>query len=212
MHPKSTKTPSGSPGRRRPSAARARILATADRLFYDNGIRAVGVHRVVEEAEVTRVTLYRHFPSKDDLVQAYLMDRAAENERLITAIIDQHPDDPRQALRAMCELVAAGGFATEYRGCAFINAAAEHGDRDHPARTVVTRHRQWVTAAMAGLLEQAGHPTAAATAEMLMMLRTGAVVSAALDDADDVDVNFLRACALLLDATLAPPGQVRAES
>lgn len=198
MHPKSVRN---EPGRGRPSAARARILATADRLFYDNGIRAVGVHRVVDEAAVTRVTLYRHFPSKDDLVHAYLLNRATENERSITAIIDEHPDSPREALRAMCQLVAAGGFADEYRGCAFINAAAEHGDPAHPARMIATRHRRWVTAAMAALLERAGHPQATATAEMLMMLRTGAVVSAALDGVAEVDHYFLQACTIVLDAT-----------
>src|SRR6476620_9201387 len=82
----------------RPSAARERILATADRLFYNDGIHAVGIQRVVAEAAVTRVTLYRHFPSKDDLISAYLERRAAYDHDQIDGIIAAHPDDPRRAL------------------------------------------------------------------------------------------------------------------
>ena len=187
----STRTGSVVPSR--PSAARARILATADRLFYTEGIRSVGVHRLVEEAAVTRVTLYRHFPSKDDLVVTYLADRAAANEQAISAMMAEHADDPRSALRGMAEMVSAGNFANEWRGCAFINAAAEEFEADHPARAVAHRHRAWIIATTADLLRELGHPTPAATAQILMMLRTGAVVGASLDDPTDLSANFLLA-------------------
>ncbi|SDO22214.1 DNA-binding transcriptional regulator, AcrR family [Nakamurella panacisegetis] len=177
----------------RPSAARSRILTTADRLFYEEGIRSVGVHRVVDESAVTRVTLYRHFPSKDDLVVAYLQNRAAANEAAITAMLAEHAGDPRAGLRGMAEMVAAGGFADEHNGCAFINASAEHLDRSHPARAVATRHRKWIIDRTADLLRELGHPTPEAMAQILMMLRTGAVVGASLDDSPGIETNFLRA-------------------
>src|SRR3954469_21253133 len=82
----------------RSSAARERILATADRLFYNEGIHAVGIQRVIAESSVTRVTLYRHFPSKDDLISAYLELRAEYDRAQVGGIIQAHPDDPRQAL------------------------------------------------------------------------------------------------------------------
>ena len=177
----------------RPSAARSRILATADRLFYEEGIRRVGIHRVVDESAVTRVTLYRHFPSKDDLVVAYLENRAAANESAITSVLAQHRDDPRAALRSMAEMVAAGGFADEHNGCAFINASAEHLERGHPARAVATRHRKWIIDRTTELLRELGHPVPEVLAQMLMMLRTGAVVGASLDDSPGIEANFLRA-------------------
>src|SRR6476620_5154480 len=80
------------------SEARERILATADRLFYNEGIHAVGIQRVIAESSVTRVTLYRHFPSKDDLIAAYLERRAEYDRAQVGGIIEAHPDDPRQAL------------------------------------------------------------------------------------------------------------------
>src|SRR3954463_6608404 len=109
----------------RPSEARERILQTADRLFYDEGIHAVGIQRIVEESAVTRVTLYRHFPSKDDLVAAYLDRRAAYDHAQIDGIIEAHPDDPRRALTEMATALTRDDFAAVQRGCPFINASAE---------------------------------------------------------------------------------------
>jgi AcrR family transcriptional regulator len=190
------------PATRRPSPARTRILATAGRLFYNESIRSVGIHRLIEEAAVTRVTLYRHFPSKDDLVVAYLEDRAADNERAIEAMLAHHRDDPQAALRGMAEMVSANGFAQEYRGCAFINAAAEQFEPGHPVRAVAGRHRAWIIRTTARLLRELGHPAPAATAQILMMLRTGAVVGASLDDPTGMVTNFLRAWDTIVAAPL----------
>ena len=174
----------------RPSAARERILSAVDRLFYREGIRAVGIDRIVVEAQVTRVTLYRHFASKDDLVTAYLDDRAARGEELLGAVAARY-DDPVEALLAIGRQLADEGFEAEYRGCAFINAAAEFADPEHPARATVARHRAWVRGQAAGLLAEAGRPHPERTAEVLLMVRTGAVVANSLDGSPDVDTTFL---------------------
>jgi len=96
---------------RRPSAARASILAAADRLFYAEGIRAVGVDRVVSEAQVTRVTFYRHFPSKDDLIAAYLQQRLHRDQGQLAQLRREHPDDPLAVLSGIdpAELIRAIG-------------------------------------------------------------------------------------------------------
>src|SRR6187402_72490 len=91
---------------RRPSAARASILAAADRLFYAEGIRAVGVDRVVSEAQVTRVTFYRHFPSKDDLIAAYLQQRLHRDQEQLAQLRREHPDDPLAVLSGLVEALA----------------------------------------------------------------------------------------------------------
>jgi AcrR family transcriptional regulator len=179
------------PADARPSAARRRILAAVDRLFYREGIRAVGIDRIVDEAQVTRVTLYRHFGSKDDLVTAYLDERAARGEQQLGELAARY-DDPVQALLAIGRLLADEGFEAEYRGCAFINAAAEFSDPAHPARATVTRHRAWVRGQTAELLAEAGRPHPERTAEVLLMVRTGAVVANSLDGSPDVDQTFLR--------------------
>jgi len=177
----------------RPSKARARILSTADRLFYAEGIRAVGVQRVIKEAEVTRVTFYRHFPSKDELVVAYLRGRARQGELDITAVVEETPDDPFAALQALGKLVATETLASECRGCPFVNSSAEYGDPEHPARKVGTDHRSWINATTEALLDGCGHPNPAECAELLLILRTGAVVGSSLDNSDAIGPVFLKA-------------------
>jgi AcrR family transcriptional regulator len=193
----------GAPAVARPSAARDRILDTVDRLFYSEGIRAVGVHRVVEESRVTRVTLYRHFPTKDDLVVAYLRRRAEGDRQQVEQVLATHVGDPRGALRALARVLVETGFETMHRGCPFINAAAEFSDVRHPARRVVTEHRTWFTGVLEDVLRQWGDPRASVNARLLMMLRTGAVVAAALDETPKPAGDFLDAVDRILDEAAA---------
>ena len=163
-------------------SARERILTTADRLFYSHGVQAVGIQWVIEESQVTRVTLYRHFPSKDDLVLAYLDRRGQQARAAVQALIDKHPGDPREALHAWAVAFAEDGVIDEYRGCAFVNAAAEYGQPDHPVRVMAVAQRQWVNETTEALLRQAGHPDPAAAARTLLALRTGYLISASLEE------------------------------
>jgi AcrR family transcriptional regulator len=174
----------------RTSQARERILLTADRLFYNEGIHAVGIQRIVAESAVTRVTLYRHFPSKDDLISAYLDRRAAYDHRQVDSIIDAHPDDPHRALVELATALTRDDFAAMQRGCPFINASAEFTG-SHPARVHAREIRSWVTGRVQQLLERLEHRDPRTTAEQLMMVRTGAVVSGALDDNAHLNDDFL---------------------
>ena len=182
----------------RPSPARERILATADRLFYDEGIHAVGIQRIIEEAGVTRVTLYRHFPSKDDLVSAYLGHRARFDHAQVQGIVDAHPDDPRSALSELATALTRDDFGAVQRGCPFINASAEFTG-SHPARVHAHEIRRWVTARIEELLERVGHRDPRAAAQQLMMVRTGAVVSGALDTNERLTQDFLECWEKLVD-------------
>ena len=190
------------PGRpKRGSAARERILATADRLFYDEGIQAVGIQRIIVEAGVTRVTLYRHFPSKDDLVAAYLERRAAHDHAQVDGIIEAHRDDPRGALTELATALTRDDFGSMRRGCPFINASAEFTGT-HVARVKAREIRQWVTGRIAELLRALDHAEPRATAEQLMMVRTGAVVSGSLDANEHLGEDFVRCWERLIDAGL----------
>jgi AcrR family transcriptional regulator len=182
----------------RRSEARERILETADRLFYNEGIHAVGVQRVVAEASVTRVTLYRHFPSKDALVSAYLSRREDYDRDQVNGIIEAHPDDPRQALTELATALTRDDFGAMRRGCPFINASAEF-TRPHPALTHAHDHRRWVTDRVEELLRRLDHTDPRGAAEQLMMVRTGAVVSGALDGNVQLSADFLSCWEKLID-------------
>jgi AcrR family transcriptional regulator len=177
----------------RRSAARDRILAAADRLFYSEGIHSVGVHRLVEESAVTRVTFYRHFPSKDDLIAGYLEDRARRARRRITRVIEDSNGDARAALMALGRVFTSETFAAEYRGCPFINASAEFAAPGHPARVLAAAQRAWIAGTIERLLRDMGHRAPASTARQLLMLQTGAVFGVAIDDTPGLADIFLEA-------------------
>lgn len=177
----------------KPSAARARILAAADRLFYNEGIRAVGVDRVVAESEVTRVTFYRHFPSKDDLIVAYLSARSQREHEQLAAARAAMTGDPRAVLRAIVSAIVAESCAPGFRGCPYINAAAEYADREHPVRKVVSEHRAWFKQQMAELMAELDHPQADSAADQMVLLRDGAMVGGYLSDPGSVSRALLEA-------------------
>ena len=168
---------------RRPSAARERILATAGQLFYATGIRAVGVDRVIAESQVARMTFFRHFPTKDQLVVAFLESQAAAGRAELLDRWDR--EGPRGVLAAVVEGARTVPGTDGFRGCEFINTAAEFCDPDHPVRRVVDQHRAWIRDQLAAALTELGHPTPHPTAEVLLMLRTGAIVASSLEGLDD---------------------------
>lgn len=180
----------------RASAARERLLRTASELFYAEGIRAVGVDRVIEAAGITRATFYRHFPSKDDLVVAYL--RAVHDA--VRAGAGDRPGEARlrRVVGSMSEMVCAPGF----RGCSFINAAAEFADPQSPVHRAVADYRTWLTGVYVADLAGAGHPDPTGAAAHLMMLRDGAMVAGYLGDPQVARATLLRG----LDAILADAG------
>src|SRR5436309_7705153 len=116
---------------------RERILAVAANLFYRHGIRAVGVDAVAEAAGTNKMTLYRHFASKDDLVAEYLRRLAEKASGSWDKLAAQHPGDARAQLRAWLESMASHVGSGDQRGCPLANAAVELPEKDHPARRVI---------------------------------------------------------------------------
>ncbi len=161
------------------SPARRRVLDTAARLFYAEGIHTVGVDRIIAEAGAAKATFYHHFPSKDELVCAYL----TEQSELQRASADRlRGQDPTEALFMVFEVVGEIGCGPGFRGCAFVNAAAEYADPGHPVRLVVAEHRCWFRSLLRDLLIEAGHADAERTADLLVVLRDGLVVGGYLDE------------------------------
>ena len=159
---------------------RQRLLTAASELFYENGICATGVSAVAERAGVTKMTLYAHFPSKDDLVAAYLED----SDRRWRAFLEEKLsgyEDSRDRLLAVCDAYREYFTAREVRGCAFVNCAAEFPDPGHPARRVIARHKAGVRERIRELAAEAGAEDPATLAERLFVVLEGAYVTGALE-------------------------------
>jgi AcrR family transcriptional regulator len=174
-----------------------RLLATASRLFYNEGIHGVGVDRIVTEARVTRATFYRHYPSKDALVEAYLRATHAELETAVKQLIAD--DDPRAALEALLDFIGYNANLPNFRGCHFINAAAEYPDAASPVRGAVREHRQWFHSTVTELAARLGHPDPAQAGQILVLLRDGALAGAPLDDPESIRAGVRQAAARLFE-------------
>jgi AcrR family transcriptional regulator len=160
------------------SPARARILETATRLFYAEGVHAVGIDRIIAEAAVAKATFYHHFPSKDDLVHAYV---AEQSQRQRAAASQAPAGNPREALVAVFEDMCLFGTGSGYRGCPFVNVAAEYPDPAHPVRQTIDEHRRWVRGFYHHLLVASGDPDPDRTADILVLLKDGLFVGFDLD-------------------------------
>jgi len=159
---------------------RERLLAAASRLFYREGINGVGVDRILEEAGVTRATMYRHFAGKEALVAAYLESEDA-TLRGYFADAEAEGGTPTELLGRVIDTIAIDIKSYHTRGCPFINAAAEFPDADSPVRRIVTAHRTWFRQALAELARAAGLPDPDAAAASLVLLRDAALVGGYLD-------------------------------
>src|SRR3954470_11059743 len=120
---------------------RQRILDAADDLFLKQGIRGVGVEAIAEAAGTNKMTLYRHFASKDELIAEWARGLVAQKEALWDELRAKYPDDPQQQLIEWSERVAAKLAEMERRGSMLANALAELPDKNHPARRVIQAHK-----------------------------------------------------------------------
>src|SRR6266545_6414043 len=184
---------------RPPTAARERILEAATRLFQRDGFRAVGIDTIIAEAGVAKMTLYAHFPSKDDLIVAYL-ERANEQfwEWLDGASADV--DDPRERLVAMFGAVGELANSPQCLGCTFQGTAAEFPDPEHPGHRVALAHKRSVLARLRGLAEDAGLRAPEALAEQLLLLMDGAWVAARMFGPDNHGAQVAAAARALIEA------------
>ncbi|WP_232247769.1 TetR/AcrR family transcriptional regulator [Kitasatospora azatica] len=162
------------------SPARARVLEAATRLFYAEGIHAVGVDRIVTEAGVTRATFYRHFPGKEDLVRSYVQHWDAQVRAEVAAAFPTLTPD--QALGLFVARLSQEMCGPGFRGCPFINAAAEYPDPNHPVSLAIAEHRRWLHGTFEQVLRGLGLPDPERRADILLLLRDGAMVGAALGD------------------------------
>jgi len=184
---------------------RARILAVAEDLFYRHGIRAVGVDAIAEAAGTNKMTLYRHFGSKDDLVAAYLRQAAQEADGCWARLEQAHPGDARTQLRAWLEEMAQHVANADQRGCPLANAAVELPEKDHPARRVIEEFKVAQRAKLIQLCRIAGLSEPDMLADELHLLLEGARVTAQSVGSDGLGVRLVRMGEAMIAAHAAPP-------
>lgn len=182
---------------------RDRILDTASRLFYERGVRAVGVDLVVLEAAVAKTSLYRYFPTKDDLVVAFLEREDVEFWAQWDGVAVQFADDPAGELDAHMRWIGERLARSNYRGCPQINVAAEFAEQDHPARQVSRRHMQTLRGRLLDIVKRLNVPRAKQLAAQLAVLVNGAFVSSGLLGADEATGVLRAALKALLDGARA---------
>lgn len=158
-----------------------RILNAAARLFYRRGIRAVSVDEVAAEAAVTKVTVYKHYRAKDELLAACLH---ALDERFIswfTREVEASTEDPDQRLLAVFDVLDRWFHRRDFRGCAFINATVELANPEHVARSAVLAHKTRCRDYFRELAEAAGLPDADVVSDQWMLLTEGATITALVE-------------------------------
>src|SRR5215470_1428141 len=180
--------------------ARERILAAVDELFYRDGVRAVGVDAVIEHAGVNKMSLYRNFASKDELITAYLEDRNRQYWFWWDKVMERHAGNPRRQLLSLFEELQARVTRKGYRGCAFVNIATELSDPSHPARRVVTSNKRELKRRLCALAEAAGARSADALAGSLMLLVEGAYAGSQTCGLDGPTLALARTAQVLIDA------------
>jgi len=182
----------------RSAPAKARILDCADKLFYEDGIRTVGVDRLIAVSSVTKATFYKHFGAKDNLIVEYMTRRHHKVRENIEAVVANAPD-AETALRRLVQAVVTEIGAPGFRGCPFINAAAEFADPMHPVRQVVAMHREWYIDLVTELLRDAGHPVPGDAADEFLLARDGALAGGYAGDAIAASAAVNRVASRVLD-------------
>ena len=178
---------------------RDRILETAQDMFHKHGIKGVGVDAITEAAGTNKMTLYRHFPSKDELVAEYLRQEAGKADACWDQLEAAHPGDPLAQIRAWVKAMAVHVADCNERGCALANAAVELPEKEHPARAVIEEFNRRQRAALIRLGRSAGLTEPDMLADELHLMLEGARVTAQCVGSDGLGARLMR----MSDAVIA---------
>ena len=185
-------------------SARQRILETAGDLFYREGIRAVGVDTIIARSGVAKMSLYRNFASKDELVCAYLEEIGQAFWGWWGKAEARHPDDPKAQLKALFASLSRWIESPNFRGCPFINTAVEFRAPDHPGRAIVIGHKRAVRARLRDLATRAGASDPDRLAGHLQLLMEGAYVGGQTLASEGTGEAAASAADALIEAACAP--------
>lgn len=169
-------------GKKRASSdARTRIIETAERLFYAEGVRSVGIDRIIAEAEVAKMTLYNHFESKDDLILAVLEYRETEFDSFFQSAMERRVKKGGDRLKAFFGALKEWFDSPGFRGCSFINATVELADPKHPASRFASQHKCRFRDMLEEIVVESAGRRSAPLRDAISLLVEGAIVTAVME-------------------------------
>ena len=181
---------------------REKILMVANDLFYRHGVRAIGVDTIIAQSEVAKTTLYRYFPSKDDLVVAYLEINDRHYWRSFDEVVARSPNDPNQQLLAIFSWLDELIASPECYGCPFLMVASEFPEIDYPGHQVAIAHKQKLRDRIRELAELSAIELAAELSAILSLLIDGAYSQRRLLGTHENGVTLKKAAKIAIDAYL----------
>jgi len=158
------------------SSRREHLLATASELFYRHGCHTTGIDKILAEAGVAKMTLYKHFRSKDELILTAVSQSLAQRRAELETAIDSADVPPQKRLLRIYDVMADSMRQNQYRGCLAINVAVEYPDVEHPIHQVCARYKLTRRQHLARLADEAELPDPETLAEELQLLLEGATV------------------------------------
>jgi AcrR family transcriptional regulator len=182
---------------------REKILLVANDLFYRHGVRAIGVDTIIAQSEVAKTTLYRYFPSKDDLVVAYLEINDWHFWRLFDEVIDRSPQEPNQKLLAVFSWLDESIASPECYGCPFLMVAAEFPEIDYPGHQVAIAHKQKLRDRLTEMVRLLGIDLAEELSATLSLLIDGAYGQRRLLATHHNGISLKKAAKIAIDAYVA---------
>ncbi|GAC1031316.1 TetR family transcriptional regulator [Pseudomonas sp. No.21] len=180
------------------SSKRDQLIDTAIALFYRDGFHATGIDRILAESGVAKMTLYKHFKSKEELIEAALRQRLEPSRQLMAWALENL--SPTAAILAVFDGLHQLLHGSEFFGCAFVNAAAEFHDRDHPIHRVAAMHKANAEQHFRSALERLEVPEPERLARQLQYLMEGAITMAHMQGPAQQALEARDAAAVLLQA------------
>jgi AcrR family transcriptional regulator len=192
-----------------PAPPRDRIIAAAADLFLKHGIRGVGVEAIAEAAGTNKMTLYRHFPSKDELIAEWARGIVAKKEAEWDEMAAKHPNDPAGHLVEWSQRVAAKLAEMEKRGSMLANALAELPDADHPARRVIQAHKTRERKRVQKLCAEAGFQDPDFAANLFYLLLEGAHACVQCTGVKRIGDDLVRLVDLMVENSKDPESRLK---
>ncbi|NHV31116.1 TetR/AcrR family transcriptional regulator [Burkholderia sp. D-99] len=196
-----TTTRRGAPKRGEPSA-RERLVETAIELFYQHGIRAIGIDAVLERSGVSKSSLYRTFASKDELIAAFADEQNRRFWAWWDAIVAAHPGAPRRQIDALFDAIAGLIASPGFRGCPFVNLATEFPDRDHPGTVIACANKAEVRHRLHALCRALVVDDPVRLGNQLSLLMEGAYASAMTFGVADLKGELADGARRLIDSAI----------
>lgn len=181
-------------------SAKDRVLEVAEELFYREGIRAVGVDTIIARSGVAKMSLYRNFPSKDELIVAYLKVRTERFWQWWDSVTKPLEGSPREQIRGLFAALLVKVNAPGFRGCPFVNTATEFPTPGHPAREAALVHHRELKAHLTRIANELGAPRPEALADQLVIIIDGVYASAGTFSSPETATAILAAVDALVEA------------